>query len=406
MDPMKIYLQTIFEDEVEYSMNELEEGEEQEATGEYEDEDEDDDLDEDEDDDLDEDEDNNDESHPYSDTNIDIFSFQSWMSGKWTTDKGYDRWDTPFFNLTYPYPNRECSICHKKQGVAHLGCCKQCKVVYYCGRECQRKDWKQHRQLCLRIAGTLTQVQLEEAMLHDVDGVFFFEDRFIRTRFWRYPEASRYNDLLRSLMSDYLFCDTEDAAKAAAQLCFKLIFHSVRDTRNTRSCWGGDRSVWTHLHFWCPDKAPNLAMHVADIIIKHDLMQVLEQLEGYYEFLLWLKRKLNTHPTLHLLCGLESFRRDVYSFLIGDNLRHVRSIRSSREMDTAICKRMVELENRNKFTWKILVYPNLALSMDRGFGPHFEVIILAAAFSRLLRHKGAFYDLIHDYLKNPQSFSA
>jgi len=52
---------------------------------------------------------------------------------------------------------RGCTKIHKPQ----IGCCKtcstetnlrcnRCKQVYYCGKECQRKDWKEgyHKRIC------------------------------------------------------------------------------------------------------------------------------------------------------------------------------------------------------------------------------------------------------------------
>lgn len=38
-----------------------------------------------------------------------------------------------------------CSVC--QQEIATKRCAK-CKGPWYCGRECQRKDWKQHRKQC------------------------------------------------------------------------------------------------------------------------------------------------------------------------------------------------------------------------------------------------------------------
>ena len=30
-------------------------------------------------------------------------------------------------------------------------CCKQCKAVYYCDRECQRKHWHDHKATCVAL---------------------------------------------------------------------------------------------------------------------------------------------------------------------------------------------------------------------------------------------------------------
>lgn len=40
-----------------------------------------------------------------------------------------------------------CQVCHKgESGTAKLQRCSLCKVVRYCGVECQRKHWKQHKK--------------------------------------------------------------------------------------------------------------------------------------------------------------------------------------------------------------------------------------------------------------------
>jgi hypothetical protein len=40
----------------------------------------------------------------------------------------------------------QCTVCHSnKDGIFK---CSKCKKTYYCSRECQIKDWKQHKQSC------------------------------------------------------------------------------------------------------------------------------------------------------------------------------------------------------------------------------------------------------------------
>ncbi len=38
-----------------------------------------------------------------------------------------------------------CKVCYKKDGLLR---CKNCKFIYYCGKKCQRKDWKEHKKVC------------------------------------------------------------------------------------------------------------------------------------------------------------------------------------------------------------------------------------------------------------------
>ena len=46
----------------------------------------------------------------------------------------------------------QCSICSQALPPKPV-CCAACKAVYYCGRECQRKDWSHsHKRMCSRLA--------------------------------------------------------------------------------------------------------------------------------------------------------------------------------------------------------------------------------------------------------------
>lgn len=41
-----------------------------------------------------------------------------------------------------------CSICAKKKDECKLMLCSGCKIVYYCSKECQTSDWKDHKPVC------------------------------------------------------------------------------------------------------------------------------------------------------------------------------------------------------------------------------------------------------------------
>jgi len=41
-----------------------------------------------------------------------------------------------------------CSTTYEDLGVAMLDCCQRCQLTYYCSRDCQRKDWKDHKKVC------------------------------------------------------------------------------------------------------------------------------------------------------------------------------------------------------------------------------------------------------------------
>uniref|UniRef100_A0A7S0WVM5 MYND-type domain-containing protein n=1 Tax=Chlamydomonas leiostraca TaxID=1034604 RepID=A0A7S0WVM5_9CHLO len=49
--------------------------------------------------------------------------------------------------------NHRCNKCGTVSDSAPLKRCTQCKVMAYCGKECQAADWKAHKKECARIAG-------------------------------------------------------------------------------------------------------------------------------------------------------------------------------------------------------------------------------------------------------------
>lgn len=54
-----------------------------------------------------------------------------------------------------------CFWCEKNKLSAKLFLCTRCKVVSYCGRECQSRDWKaHHKEECEKIVGGMSRKQL------------------------------------------------------------------------------------------------------------------------------------------------------------------------------------------------------------------------------------------------------
>ncbi|KAL1720417.1 hypothetical protein EV715DRAFT_272008 [Schizophyllum commune] len=43
---------------------------------------------------------------------------------------------------------RQCAYCEAPKEAKHLMLCSKCKLVYYCGRECQRMAWPSHKIVC------------------------------------------------------------------------------------------------------------------------------------------------------------------------------------------------------------------------------------------------------------------
>lgn len=47
-----------------------------------------------------------------------------------------------------PGMGRELMLCRTCRKVDDVKKCQGCGVVAYCGRECQRKDWRNHKGVC------------------------------------------------------------------------------------------------------------------------------------------------------------------------------------------------------------------------------------------------------------------
>lgn len=43
---------------------------------------------------------------------------------------------------------KECFVCKKTED---LFLCSRCKLIYYCDQDCQKKDWKNHKDLCIPV---------------------------------------------------------------------------------------------------------------------------------------------------------------------------------------------------------------------------------------------------------------
>jgi hypothetical protein len=54
--------------------------------------------------------------------------------------------DSPIKRSWEPEEILCCKICGRREGVKRCG---RCKVVVYCGRDHQKKDWKLHKGICV-----------------------------------------------------------------------------------------------------------------------------------------------------------------------------------------------------------------------------------------------------------------
>jgi hypothetical protein len=48
-------------------------------------------------------------------------------------------------HLLPPLPEKVCSVCRSPMGINR---CSGCRVVYYCGADCQKSDWRNHKVNC------------------------------------------------------------------------------------------------------------------------------------------------------------------------------------------------------------------------------------------------------------------
>ena len=60
-----------------------------------------------------------------------------------------------------------CGTCGKSEAKRgeEMKKCSGCKLLYYCNRDCQRKDWEKHGDKCKKIKNHLTELAKMEAEL-------------------------------------------------------------------------------------------------------------------------------------------------------------------------------------------------------------------------------------------------
>jgi len=78
------------------------------------------------------------------------------------------------------FTTRTCLCCVKNQKEAKLQVCTQCKMAYFCGGECQKKKWPQHKRVCKKIRKGADLVTFHNEMpkqkLVDEDGFLPFDE--------------------------------------------------------------------------------------------------------------------------------------------------------------------------------------------------------------------------------------
>ncbi|CAL4100920.1 unnamed protein product [Meganyctiphanes norvegica] len=54
-----------------------------------------------------------------------------------------------FAKITAPFVAGACTECHKiPSDDVHIKSCSRCRLIWYCGKECQKKNWTYHKKFC------------------------------------------------------------------------------------------------------------------------------------------------------------------------------------------------------------------------------------------------------------------
>ncbi|KAK9443859.1 zinc finger domain-containing protein [Metarhizium brunneum] len=86
---------------------------------------------------------------------------------------------------------RACELCHRKDGILR---CSACRVVYYCGRDCQTEDRGSHKAPCKAIKKARLRYEFEEDKLRNTPGDSSTENIFEDNAgyFWGILETRPY----------------------------------------------------------------------------------------------------------------------------------------------------------------------------------------------------------------------
>ncbi|CAD8117731.1 unnamed protein product [Paramecium sonneborni] len=136
-----------------------------------------------------------------------------------------------------------CQICNKQD--AELLRCSQCKSIYYCSIECQKKDWKDHKFICSEIVlkqqrekqRTDRKAQGKKAIENFADFEIFghgnFSDIF-RVRelklinYMQQNKLIKENQLKQIRKKIFLWKNIFQANLMKTPLCNQIIFHIPR----------------------------------------------------------------------------------------------------------------------------------------------------------------------------------
>jgi hypothetical protein len=93
------------------------------------------------------------------------------------------------FNLKMKEMVRQCGACGKKTGLFR---CSKCKIVVYCGRECQIQDHSEHRKTRSRLVKFHANIDIEKEKLLSLPTDMFLPPNIFENHvgeFWGFTET-------------------------------------------------------------------------------------------------------------------------------------------------------------------------------------------------------------------------
>lgn len=340
--------------------------------------------------------------------------------------------------LTWTYPLKECKKCALCDNVAqHI--CGKCRAAYYCGKECQREDYNQHKLLCKEVKSEREVMEREERKLRSQR---FMPENVFETSvgyFWSIHETRSYMRSKNQYAISLVCMNTLLSVKLALAEYFDMLRLCRGDNMGVRSCIpclllqlpNSQQQCYDFIKWWliCADvdiDSPYLNLSganmcepipreldryceidylVAIMIIKWDHYRELVQWNNrFYTLLLCL-----SHSPSMISPDHDVVRHTIRSYCYGPLLTPTIMAHLRKETSTTLTTELlsqVDLlytlgEARNPRLWKALVNPEplraLPIPQYVGYKTAEEIRCVEERFHDLLRTQPN-HELLH-YLR-------